>query len=217
MEIEFRYADIEFRQDDNGLGTVVGTVIRYGDRAKIGTYVTEEFAPGSLTKALTSDLIFANRMHQPGQLLGRVGRGLRLNDSEERLDFELDLPDTQTGRDTAYELRTGILTGASIEFGASQVEYKGSHRIIREARLRPTGGFAIVNDAAYPDSFATMKRWAEADGAYAMSRILDDAERGTLVRNADGTYSHPNGPKPEPEPEPVPVTDRTDRFFPTQV
>ena len=36
MKNEFRYGDIEFRQSDDGLGVVVGTVIRYGDVAKIG-------------------------------------------------------------------------------------------------------------------------------------------------------------------------------------
>ena len=34
-ENEFRYGDLEFRQSEDGLGVVVGTVIRYGDVAKL--------------------------------------------------------------------------------------------------------------------------------------------------------------------------------------
>ena len=182
MKNEFRYGDIEFRQSDDGLGVVVGTVIRYGDVAKIGGVLTEEFAPQSLDKALTSDRIFANRMHQRDQLLGRVGYQLTLDNTAERLAFELTLPDTSAGRDTAYELREGILGFASIEFAVVKQEYRGNHRVVQEARFRPSGGIAIVTSGAYPDSIVGMKRWDEYNEAHGLV-----------------------APEPEPEPEPKAV------------
>ena len=39
---EFRYGALEFRETDDGLGVVVGTVIRYGDVATL-PWGTEEF------------------------------------------------------------------------------------------------------------------------------------------------------------------------------
>lgn len=182
MKNEFRYGDIEFRQSDDGLGVVVGTVIRYGDVAKIGGVLTEEFAPQSLDKALTSDRIFANRMHQRDQLLGRVGYQLALDNTAERLAFELTLPDTSAGRDTAYELREGILGFASIEFAVVKQEYRGNHRVVQEAQFRPSGGIAIVTSGAYPDSIVGMKRWDEYNEAHGLV-----------------------APEPEPEPEPKAV------------
>ena len=48
MKNEFRYSDLEFRQDENGLGVVTGTVIRYGDVATL-PWGTEEFKAGAFT------------------------------------------------------------------------------------------------------------------------------------------------------------------------
>ena len=159
---EHRFGPVEFRQSDNGLGVVVGTVIRYGDRAKIGRFLTEEFRQGSFTKALESPNIFVNRMHQRDQLLGRIGGLLALEDSEERLEMRLELPPTALGRDTAYELGSGVLAGISVEFAAVKQRFEGAdHRVVEEAMLSPLGGIAIVNVPAYPDSVTSMKRWSD--------------------------------------------------------
>ena len=166
---EYRYGAIEFRQTGDGLGVVAGTIIRYGDVAKIGQYKTEEFAPKSLEKALASDRIFVNRMHQRDQLLGRVGQNFMLDNTAERLAFELTLPDTTAGRDASYELREGILGAASIEYQEVRADYQGAHRIIQEAQFVPSGGFAIVTIGAYPDSIVGMKRWAEYRDAFGLA------------------------------------------------
>ena len=65
MKNEFRYSDLEFRQDENGLGVVTGTVIRYGDVATL-PWGTEEFKAGAFTGRM-EDLI-ANRMHSAHSL-----------------------------------------------------------------------------------------------------------------------------------------------------
>ena len=61
---EFRYGDLEFRQSDDGLGVVVGTVIRYGDVATL-PWGTEEFKAGAFTfgRLPHASKIKANRMH----------------------------------------------------------------------------------------------------------------------------------------------------------
>ena len=156
MKNEFRYSDLEFRQDENGLGVVTGTVIRYGDVATL-PWGTEEFKAGAFTGRM-EDLI-ANRMHSRTQPLARTGSGLSVTDDEEALQAEVTLPDTSSGRDTAVELAQRILRGLSLEFRAikDDVTDKG-HRIITEARMY---GFGVVDKPAYPGSVATMRSWNE--------------------------------------------------------
>ena len=72
-ENEFRYGAVEFRQNDDGLGMVVGTVIRYGDVATL-PWGTEEFKAGAFENVESADLI-ANRMHQRTQPIARTWRG----------------------------------------------------------------------------------------------------------------------------------------------
>ena len=162
---EFRYSDFEFRQSDDGLGVVTGTVIGYGDIAKL-PWGTEEFKAGAWGD-FRSPMVKANRMHQRTQMLARLGGRLEIEDDDERMAFSLTLPDTATGRDTAIEIKEGLLTGASLEFRAIQdsVNEDTGHRIISRAQLF---GFGIVDEPAYPGSVATMKRWAEYRTEYGL-------------------------------------------------
>ena len=178
-ENEFRYGDVEFRQGDDGLGVVVGTVIRYGDVAQIGGF-TEEFKAGAFGD-FRNPKVKANRMHQRTQMLARLGNRLEIDDTDERMKYELSLPDTTAGRDTATELAEGLLTGSSLEFRAIEETFNEDtqHRVISKAQLF---GFGVVDEPAYPDSGATM-RWPEYRAAL-----------GLVVQ--------------EPAPKPKPVTTR---------
>ena len=178
-ENEYRYGDLEFRQDENGLGVVMGTVIRYGD---VGTlpWGTEEFKAGAFDGRM-EDLI-ANRMHQRTQPLARLGGGLTVTNTSTDMRAEITLPDTTFGRDTAVELTARILRGLSLEFRAVKDDVTDTgHRIVTEARMF---GFGIVDKPAYPGSVASMKRWAE-------------------YRTEYGLYVPEPAPEPEPQPEPV--------------
>ena len=78
-DLEYRYADFEFRQTDDGLGIVEGTIIRYGDVATF-PWGTEEIKAGAFGDVEGADLI-ANRMHERTQPLARTGAGLTITDS----------------------------------------------------------------------------------------------------------------------------------------
>ncbi len=55
--------------------------------------------------------------HDPGQLLGRTKSGtMRLTSDEEGLGYDIDLPDTQIGRDLAKEIERGDIDGSSFSF-----------------------------------------------------------------------------------------------------
>ena len=146
-ENEFRYGDVEFRQGDDGLGVVVGTVIRYGDVAKL-PWGTEEFKAGAFENVESEDLI-ANRMHQRTQPIARTGAGLVVVDGPEEMRAEVTLPDTTFGRDTATELSLRILRGLSLEFRAIEdtVNEDTEHRVISKAEMF---GFGVVDQPGLP-------------------------------------------------------------------
>ena len=160
---EYRFGDLEFRQDDNGLGVVTGTVIRYGDVATL-PWGTEEFKAGAFNGRMED--IIANRMHQRTQPLARLGGGLTVTDTTTEMRTEVTLPDTTFGRDVAVELTARILRGISLEFRIVKDDVTDTgHRIVTEARMF---GFGIVDKPAYPESVASMKRWADYRSEYGL-------------------------------------------------
>ena len=68
-DYEVRYAPLEFRESEDGLGVVTGIVVRYGDVATF-PWGTEAFKAGAFG-SLDGTVIKANRMHQRSQPLGR--------------------------------------------------------------------------------------------------------------------------------------------------
>lgn len=74
---------------------------------------TEQVARTAFDANLKDDVLFTIN-HDPNQLLGRTGSGtVRLNVDDYGLGFELDLPDTQLGRDARTLVERGDLSGAS--------------------------------------------------------------------------------------------------------
>lgn len=74
---------------------------------------TETIARTAFDGLLGGDVI-AVVNHDPGQLLGRSAAGtLRLTSTPEGLAFEIDLPDTQLGRDVRTLVQRGDLSGMS--------------------------------------------------------------------------------------------------------
>ena len=155
---EFRYSDEEFeyRASDSGLGVVSGVIVRYGDVAKVGMGLTEQVERG----AFTVGQWWANRMHQRPAILGITGENLTLIEDNEALRFRLELPSTQLGKETAYELGKGFLRGASVELGTVTARYQGVHRFVTKSTAVR---FALVDDPAYPDSKLQLNRWEDEE------------------------------------------------------
>ena len=181
---DYLYDDFEFREDsETGLGVVTGTIVKYGDVATF-PWGTEEVKAGAYGKLDGVDL-YANRMHVRQQPLGSTLNGrVKVTDSPEALRGEVRLPDTSSGRDTAYEVADKILRGLSKEFRGVRDSFpKENHRVIEEARLF---GFGVVDRPAYPQSGATMRNWQE------------------YIETRGGLLAPVTTP-PVPEPEPLPV------------
>ena len=135
---EIRLA-IELKEDEYraGPGRLVGTVIKYGVEARDRK---EVFDLGSLSWPASG--IILNRQHSRKSPIMRV-TPIVVGD-EVRID-EL-LIDSSAGRDAAVEIRSGLLTGLSIEFRSIQESVVNGVRRISAAIL---GGVGLVDSPAY--------------------------------------------------------------------
>ena len=108
MSMEYRYAE------PTVVATVGGMVAPY-ERWQTLSSVPGRRAVGN-RRRVREKVARAYVSHQPEKILGRSdGRGLRLVDSDEGLRFEIDLPDTQDGRDLLELVQRGLI-GSSIGF-----------------------------------------------------------------------------------------------------
>ncbi len=130
---------IEWRQDESrqGPGRLTGTLIEYETRALDRP---EMVANGALDWAAKG--IVLNLQHNRKAFVVRFspmveGRALLV---------DLQLPDTQNGRDAATSVRNGTLTGLSPEFVVMRERMQGGLRHILKARLT---GASLVDDSSY--------------------------------------------------------------------
>ena len=137
-----------------------GTLVKYGDRANMGSFV-EEIEPGAFAPVEELDAGI-NVQHQRDKPLARTnGAGLTLIDSPEELKAEFELPDTQNGHDAAELINRGILRGLSIEMSVPPDGQKWtmtpdgkSLRTIHRAKLH---GLGIVDSPAYTGSLISQR------------------------------------------------------------
>ena len=146
-----RFATVSLREDSDGIGTVEGVAVRYGDVAPV---YRERVEPGAFGDVSSLDLI-ANLQHQRTAPLARTGSGLTLTDTAEELTARIDLPDTTAGRDAKTLLKAGVLRGMSIEFYPRSYRMESDLMVVEQADLF---GLALVDIPAYKASVASL-RW----------------------------------------------------------
>ena len=139
MKDEIR-CSIEVRADDSrqSPGRIVGTVMAYNTIAKDRR---EMFLPGSLTWDTERGIVL-NRQHERRSPIMRIqpiieGNEIRINQQ---------IPDSVAGRSAAVEIKSGLLTGLSIEFRSLQETMSGGIRKISSAFL---GAVGLVDSPSY--------------------------------------------------------------------
>lgn len=118
-----------------------------------------------LTKRKQADVL-ALWNHDTRHLLGRVSSGtLQLSVDDVGLRYEVELPDTTTGRDVAELLRRGDIRGSSFGFRAINPTWSEDDgvlvRRLTEVALMDT---SPVTSPAYPDTDAGIRSVAAAVG-----------------------------------------------------
>ena len=121
-------------------GRLVGTLLTYGERASDRA---EVFERGSLS--WPSNGIVLRRQHNRNVPILRVIPEVRGN----QVVVDSPLPDTQSGRDAATEIRTGLFGGLSVEFRATAQRFVGGVRHITAGLL---SGAGLVDTPSYTGS-----------------------------------------------------------------
>ena len=187
MSIERRdfLEKVEFRSDGKNQITATGTAIRYNAISHDLGGFRERAMPGVATKSIGEHDIRAMANHDPNQLLGRLSSGtLRLHDDNDRLAYEIDLPDTTTGRDWGVLIERGDINGSS--FGFRMVRDSWDHndkgtvlRSLEEIAIRDVGP---VTFPAYDASSAEVALRSLADQTGLEFRsVVDAARQGALA------------------------------------
>jgi HK97 family phage prohead protease len=168
-----RRAVIELRAV-SGSRRLEGYAATFGTPARIGNF-TETIKPGAFRASLARNDadILALVDHDPARLLARTRSGtLRLAEDSKGLHFELDVPDTQLGRDVLTMAERHDLGGMS--FGFRPVDEAWPTRETRELHKVDLVEVSVVH--AHPAYAST----SVAARARALERV-DGA--GTLRRN----------------------------------
>lgn len=97
-------------------GKLQGYAAVFNSPTDLGEF-TETVMPGAFTRTLIDADVRALYDHARGDILGRTrSNTLRLKQDDKGLAFELDLPDTQLGRDLSVLVERGDVAGCSFGF-----------------------------------------------------------------------------------------------------
>lgn len=168
---------VEFRDSADGRNPIATGYAAVFDRRSLelrdkqDRVFVETIDPGAfnntlkLTKRKQADVL-ALWNHDTRHLLGRVSSGtLQLSVDDVGLRYEVELPDTTTGRDVAELLRRGDIRGSSFGFRAINPKWTDEDgvlvRRLTEVALMDT---SPVTSPAYPDTDAGLRSVALAVG-----------------------------------------------------
>lgn len=111
---------------------LTGYAATFGAEADLGSF-REVIMPGAFR---VGEDVLALVDHDPRQLLGRTRTGtLRLEQDARGLAFEVDVPDTQLGRDVLAMAQRGDLGGMSFGFNVRDESWSGRRREVRSLDL----------------------------------------------------------------------------------
>lgn len=154
-------AGVELRaaRAGKGPGTIVGyTAVFEKFSQDLGGFI-EKIRRGAFEGVLSDD-VRALKNHDSNYLLGRNKSGtLRMEEDELGLRVEIDLPDTQVGRDTAEEIARGDMDGMSFSFITDVDQWDDSGEVPVRTILRVRSLFDVgpVVYPAYTDTSAAMR------------------------------------------------------------
>ncbi len=143
----------------------------------------ERIAPGAFIETIKSDDIRALVDHDSSRILGRnVARTLRLQEDEEGLLSDIDVPDTSVGRDALISVSRGDISGMSFAFQTLSESWDYGDDDSDEPPIRTLNkvklfDVSIVTYPAYPDTSVgvrSLERWLkeqEPTGAGALARM----------------------------------------------
>ena len=138
---------IELRADStrSGPGRLTGTLIVEGEQASDRR---EVFSSGALQ--WPPDGIVLRRQHARDKPITMIQPRREGN----KIIVDENLPDTQSGRDAAAEIRSGLFRGLSVEFVSQREKFTGGVRRIGSALLKGAG---LVDTPSYSSALVSVR------------------------------------------------------------
>ena len=183
MNFERRTATegVELREEGNTM-TAIGYASVFNRLSQnLGGFV-ERVAQGTFAKTIQEADVRALFNHDADQVLGRSKSGtLRMQEDEKGLRYEIDLPNTQLGRDLAVLLERGDVSGSSFGFQTVSDEWGTTEdgyplRTLTEVKLRDVSPCVFP---AYEASEASLRSLSE-ERSIDLAILVDAAERNDL-------------------------------------
>lgn len=143
---------------------ITGYAAVFNSKTSIGGWFDEIIAPGAFARALSENGdIRALFNHNWDNVLGRTKSGtLRLEEDAKGLKFEVELPNTSTGRDLAESMSRGDINQCSFGFWVTEEEWdynvEPALRTVKEVELYE---ISVVSIPAYDDTEASLVRGKE--------------------------------------------------------
>lgn len=169
-EIERRFiAPLELRVDGDKAKRLMGYAAVFNSLTDLYWY-REQIAPACFADTIGADDIRGLFNHDPNMILGRNrAKTLILKEDERGLWFEIDVPDTQVGRDTVTSVQRGDVTGCSFEFRTMKDawDYSDENHPVRTLQKVQLFDVGPVTYPAYTDtSVAARSRdaWLKGQG-----------------------------------------------------
>tara|TARA_Y100000310_G_scaffold239557_1_gene243190 strand:- start:5801 stop:6469 length:669 start_codon:yes stop_codon:yes gene_type:complete len=178
----------EKREDGSETKVLRGKAVPYNELSSPIFGFREKFEPGAFREDLENADVRALAHHSSSHVLGRQSAGtLEIDDRDDGLYFEVDLPDTSYARDLEESINRGDITGVSFGFRAVDDEWDENEdgvliRTVKKARLREVSPVAWP---AYPQSYV-------ASESRAFEEVLSEIR--SEIRSESGGDSGPGEP-----------------------
>ena len=209
-----RQVEIREAKEPGKPSTIVGYAAVFNAESEdIG--FREYIAPGAFKRSLdTNRDVLALVEHDRSMIIGRRSAGtLRLEEDSTGLRYEVDVPDTQVGRDLLTNIRSGNIKGSSFGFRAIKDRWEFNHedyskdkRTLLELELYDVGPVA---EPAYADTSVAARSRAEARSRQG-TRSQDPAKTdpNAAAPGADAKPGEPQaGDAPKEKPKDPAKTD----------
>jgi hypothetical protein len=124
----FEVSGLELRKTTDGKQTLAGYAVLW-EKKSLPIYGSfrEQVRKGAFGQALKENNIRALWNHNSDLVLGSTKAGtMRVSEDEKGLRFEIDLPDTQAGRDAGVSVSRGDVDGMSFGFNVRKQEWDES-------------------------------------------------------------------------------------------
>ena len=188
--------ELELRADNDDLPDgVVGRLRGYAsvferDSAEFSGWEkpwVERVAKGAFTRTLSEkrDQV-ALHSHDDGRPLAKRGKGLELSEDAHGLAVEIDLPDTNDGRDLLAQVKRGLIDAMSFGFRVIKESIeKGEARDVRTLDEVELHEVSAVLFPAYPDTSLAVRSLKAAQEESTDAAAKREADEQQKLSDAD--------------------------------